>query len=183
MNDSISYSEIVSDWVNQFSDELYQWAFHKTQNEETAKDLLQDTFLSAYKSIDSFKGSSAPKTWLFSILKNKINDYYRQSYKRNEVSLDNELFKDNGHWKNEQRPTKWNSLSDTLNESNEFNDVLEKCLTKLPKTWGSILRYKFIEEKDAKEICQEFEIKTSNYWQILHRGKLQLRLCLQKNWF
>lgn len=56
---------LFESWVNQFSDELYSWAFHKTSSKETAEDLVQDAFLSAYHKIDSFKGKSQPKNIAF----------------------------------------------------------------------------------------------------------------------
>jgi RNA polymerase sigma-70 factor (ECF subfamily) len=68
---------VLEQWVNQFSDELYSWAF--SSSKEIAEDLVQDTFLAAFHKIDSFEGKSQPKTWLFSILNNKVIDYYRLS--------------------------------------------------------------------------------------------------------
>jgi RNA polymerase sigma-70 factor (ECF subfamily) len=44
----------------------------KTSSKEIAEDLVQDTFLAAFHKIDSFEGKSQPKTWLFSILNNKV---------------------------------------------------------------------------------------------------------------
>ena len=61
----------IENWVNEYSEALFSWAFYKTSSRETAEDLVQDTFLAAYNKIDSFKGKSQPKTWLFSILNNK----------------------------------------------------------------------------------------------------------------
>jgi RNA polymerase sigma-70 factor (ECF subfamily) len=55
---------VLEQWVNQFSDELYSWAFKTSK--EIAEDLVQDT-LAAFHKIDSFEGKSQPKTWLFSI--------------------------------------------------------------------------------------------------------------------
>lgn len=52
---------MFENWVAQFSDELFTWAYHKTSSKETAEDLVQDTFLSAYHKIDSFEGKSHPK--------------------------------------------------------------------------------------------------------------------------
>ncbi|WP_418262403.1 RNA polymerase sigma factor [Flavobacterium faecale] len=70
---------VLEKWVHQFSDELYSWALYKTSSKETAEDLVQETFLAAYNKIDSFQEKSQPKTWLFSILNNKVVDYYRLS--------------------------------------------------------------------------------------------------------
>ena len=69
--------ELFKDWVNDYNDQLYSWAYHKTSSKEMAEDLVQDTFLSAYKNLENFKNESNPKTWLFSILNNKIIDFYR----------------------------------------------------------------------------------------------------------
>lgn len=62
----------LTQWVNSYTDELYSWACHKVSDNELARDLVQDTFLAANEKIESFKGESSPKTWLFGILNNKI---------------------------------------------------------------------------------------------------------------
>ena len=62
----------VSAWVNSYGDNLYTHAYFKTSSKEIAEDLVQETFVAAFQSYDKFKRESNPKTWLFSILKNKI---------------------------------------------------------------------------------------------------------------
>ncbi|MDZ7646527.1 MAG: RNA polymerase sigma factor [Cytophagales bacterium] len=62
---------MLTQWVNQYGDALYSWAFHKTIDEAIAQDLVQETFIAAYQKLDTFKNASSPKTWLFGILKNK----------------------------------------------------------------------------------------------------------------
>ena len=57
---------------------MYSRAFLKVSNAEMAADLVQDTFLAATEKMESFKKDSSPKTWLFSILNNKIINYYRK---------------------------------------------------------------------------------------------------------
>ena len=83
--------ENLSDWVDQFTAELYSWTFHKVSNAELAADLVQDTFLAAVEKLDSFKGDSSPKTWLFSILNHKIIDHYRKKVNQ-PVNLKNDSF-------------------------------------------------------------------------------------------
>lgn len=56
-------------------------------------------------------------------------------------------------------------------------------MQKLPLAWSSTLQLKYLNEKVGKEICQDLGISTSNYSQILHRAKLQLRHCLEHHWF
>ncbi|MFA7327306.1 MAG: RNA polymerase sigma factor [Candidatus Kapaibacterium sp.] len=73
----------IKSWVELYSDQLYTWAFYKTSDKETAEDLVQETFLAAINSFEKFEGKSEPKTWLLSILKNKIADHFRKVYRSN----------------------------------------------------------------------------------------------------
>lgn len=59
---------------------MYNFAYRLTLDEDDAKDLLQDTYLKAYRFIDSFQKGTNAKAWLFRILKNSfINDYRKKS--------------------------------------------------------------------------------------------------------
>ena len=69
----------TKNWVVNYADYLYSMAYFKVNNQPEAEDLVQETFLSAYKNKDTFKGESAEKTWLTAILNNKIIDYYRKN--------------------------------------------------------------------------------------------------------
>jgi RNA polymerase sigma-70 factor (ECF subfamily) len=56
-------------------------------------------------------------------------------------------------------------------------------MNKLSPAWSSVMQLKYLEQKDGKEICQDLGITSSNFWQILCRAKLQVRACIEKNWF
>lgn len=181
----------VEHWVNQFSDELYSWAFYKTSSKETAEDLVQETFLSAFYKIDTFQGKSQPKTWLFSILNNKVIDYYRKSAKTTKqtfnltensgLELSEGLFNSYGCWKNENVKAIWDQEEELL-DNPEFNLVMQDCMDDLPQKWKLAITSKYLSDKDTSAICQELEITPSNYWQIVHRSKLLLRKCLEMKW-
>ncbi|MBC5839153.1 sigma-70 family RNA polymerase sigma factor [Flavobacterium muglaense] len=178
-------------WVNDFSDELYSWAFYKTTSKETAEDLVQETFLAAYHKIDSFEGKSQPKTWLFSILNNKVIDYYRKSAKTTKQTfsltensgyeLSDAVFTETGCWQNYDVNPIWDQEVHLLDNS-EFNIVMQECMQELPKKWKTALTSKYLSDKNTEAICQELEITTSNYWQIVHRAKLLVKKCLEINW-
>lgn len=178
-------ADTIRCWVDLYSETLLSWAYHKTQNQQTAEDLVQDTFLSAVQAFHNFKGNSEPKTWLFSILNNKITDHYRKELKKPIVNDDRFLanfFDENGHWRNDAMPTEWN-VDEELLDNSEFQHVLKWCMQKLPSVWLLVIRLKYFENKGGSEICKELEISSSNFWQLIHRSKLQLRKCLDKNWF
>lgn len=182
--------ESISQWVHQFGNALYSRALYKTSQPAIAEDLVQEVFLSASQSFYSYRGESSPKTWLFSILNHKIIDYYRKQV-RNPVipessvvsgegkNILDTLFDKGKAWKKEYRPRPWHK-EDELMDDPDFSKALQNCMGKLPITWFSAMQLKYIEEKSGKEISQELGITSSNYWQILHRAKLQLRSCLDK---
>ena len=80
-----TYSELkkVNVFENEFMphiDSMYNFAFKLTFDEDEAKDLVQDTFLKAYRFINSFQEGTNAKAWLYRILKNSfINDYRKKS--------------------------------------------------------------------------------------------------------
>lgn len=97
-------------WVSLYADYLYSYAFVRLDNEEQARDLVQETFLAALEKIDQFRGHSSERTWLTAILKYKIIDVYRKKnsgLQGERVGLEPELEffeSENGHWKEAYRP-------------------------------------------------------------------------------
>ncbi|HEX3024301.1 MAG TPA: sigma factor-like helix-turn-helix DNA-binding protein, partial [Chitinophagaceae bacterium] len=56
------------------------------------------------------------------------------------------------------------------------------CKNKLQELQQSVFVMKFMEGLESDEICKVLNITASNYWVLVHRAKLQLRSCLEKNW-
>lgn len=176
----------LSQWVESYTAELYLWAFYKLSDSEQAKDLVQETFLAVAEKIDGFKGESTPKTWLFSILNHKIIDFYRKKISQpvfiESQSLSN-FFESDGDWQENKKPRNWQDDDDHLLDDDEFQSVLKRCLDSLPEKWNTCVKLKYLTEKSGDDICQELGITPSNFWQLIHRAKVQLRDCVEKNWF
>ena len=154
---------------------------------------MQDTFLAAFKNAGTFEERSSVKTWLTSILKNKIIDYYRkkshngQSYEdyldETEASFENAFFnQDNyGRWKQDINKNYLSESTDDYLLSKEFYKILDLCLQKLPSKLKPVFVAKYMLDEDAEKICKEFNITSSNYWVLLFRAKTLLISCLEKN--
>jgi RNA polymerase sigma-70 factor (ECF subfamily) len=147
----------LSIWVETYTTELYSWAFHKVSNAELAADLVQDTFLAAVEKMDSFKGDSSPKTWLFSILNHKIIDHYRKKVNQS-LHLEDQsfsgFFDSGGSWEESRKPKDWHEEEEHLLDDDEFQEVLEKCMEALPEKWNACVKLKYLAEKNGDEICQ-----------------------------
>lgn len=63
-------------------DALYNFAYHHTHNEEDANDLVQETYLKAFRFIDKYVEGTNAKAWLFKILRNAFINQYRRKSKR-----------------------------------------------------------------------------------------------------
>lgn len=176
----------VKEWVELHAEDMTSWALVKTGSITIAEDLVQDTFYVALTKIHTFRSESAPKTWLFAILNNKIHDYYRRTIAAAadtiETEIDDRFFTPDGSWKRQAVPE--SDLSDKhLLDDPDFIIILRNCLNSLSHNYRNALQLKYICEYDGNEVCQELHISASNYWQILHRAKLQMRQCLEKKWF
>ena len=179
----------ASKWVNTYSDLLYRFALHRVGETHTAKDLVQDTFVAAWKNIDNYRTDASVKTWLFAILKNKIIDHYRKASVRLTDELDavvqskSEFFDSDDHWAAGVYPQDWNADQNNSVESKEFYVILGKCRTRLKEIQNMVFTMKYLDGMESDEICKVLALTTSNYWVLVHRAKVQLRSCLEKNWF
>ncbi len=176
----------LKNWVKAYTEDLFKWALYKTSSEQLAEDLVQDTFLAAAEKLYGFKAESSPKTWLFSILNNKIVDYYRRKFKTPQTIGDDiigETFDDSGNWHKNRQPKDWQLEEHNILDDDDFKAVLKQCMDDLPAQWSSCMKLKYLMGKNGTEICQELEISPTNFWQIVHRAKLHLRKCLENNWY
>lgn len=173
-------------WVSRYADYLYTYASFRISDHDMARDLVQETFLAALERKDKFQGRSTEKTWLTSILKNKIVDVYRAKAKKNTNSIDStdtDFFDpDDGHWNDQHRPAELGIEQPDALENKEFQRILQACMKKLPALWFSVFSMKYLDDETAEQICSQLKLTPSNFWVIIHRTKVNLRSCLQKNW-
>ena len=175
-------------WVTTHADYLYAYAITRINDEEQAKDLVQETFLAALEKTKGFEGKSAERTWLTAILKNKIIDVYRKKasgLKKVELAAEQEqvdFFGEDGHWINGNGPEEFGIEDKDHIVNKEFEHIMKRCMEKLPALWMAVFTMKHIEDEPTDTICAELKVSASNFWVIIHRAKLNLRACLQKNW-
>lgn len=172
-------------WVDRYSDYLFNYTIVRVNDREIANDLISETFLAGLKSMKNFKGEASERTWLISILKRKIIDYYRKINSRKgraEVRItyndDNE-----GDWLEEQATDRFDMNAEDLMENEELGLAILECMESLNEKQAKIFKMKTIEGHDTDTICNEFNITPSNLWVIIHRARVSLAECLEKNWF
>lgn|SRR5574337_1082316 len=163
-------------------------AYLELRDRPAAEDAVQDAMLAALKNAPNFAGRSSVKTWLVTILRNKIIDSLRHKARHTAEPLDEEAeleeaeveFNERGRWA--QRPVSWGNAEAQL-ENKQFLGVLDFCLEGLPAKQGRVFMLREVFGLDADEICKTLSISSSNLWVLLYRARMALRTCLQKKWF
>lgn len=172
--------------------DMLRFATLQLRDAATAEDVVQEALAAAVASIDRYAQRAAFKTWAFSILKNKIVDVMRDRWNRLRVDVPADengdesdfdvLFTERQHWQPSERPSSWGDPESTL-ENQQFWQIFEICMNNLPAATARVFTMRELLGLETDEICKELNISSSNCWVILHRARMSLRLCLQKNWF
>ncbi|MDP1606150.1 MAG: sigma-70 family RNA polymerase sigma factor [Rhodocyclaceae bacterium] len=173
--------------------DMLRFACLQLRDEQLAEDAVQETMLAVLNGQKGFAGRSALKTWVFSILRNKIVDAIRQRSRSinfsalapEEEALDQTfetLFKANAHWSPGARPAAWGDPEEALHQE-QFWAVFEACLKHLPQNTARVFMMREFLEFETEEVCTELKISTSNCHVILHRARNGLRSCLESTWF
>jgi RNA polymerase sigma-70 factor (ECF subfamily) len=173
---------------------LLRYAMAKLRDADAAEEAVQEALVAALGAVDSFQGDATLRTWLTSILKFKVIDYQRRAIVERErfssaPAADpgeeaddwiDSLFDETGHWRAEFGT--W-ALPDKAAEQKAFFAAFERCMDKLPPATARVFFQREVLGAETEEICKDECITPSNCWVILHRARLALRECLERNWF
>ena len=173
--------------IEAYSKKLLNRAYYLLSNKEDAEDVVQEVFLVAYGKRESFKDIDSIEAWLFGILYHKVADMYKEHYKKPMVNINFESdFDQHGEWKRTDVVNTWEEHSEsleTLLDNTHFRNSFYGCLEKLPPRWRIAVKLCYLQNQKASEICRELNISSTNYWKLLQRSRLQLRECIDINWF
>lgn len=172
-----------------FRSDMLRFARLQLRDDYAAEEVVQDTFVLAFDNLIKFDHRAQLKTWVYSILRNKIIDFikirahrqFREVSSIEELSVD-PYFDENGGWLEETRPSDWGDPERSF-ENAQFWQIFQHCLNRLPENTARVFMMREMLGFDTKEICQELAISLSNCWVVLHRARIALQLCLNERWF
>ncbi len=175
-------------WVDRYGDALYWFALLRVRDEEVAQEIVQETFLAAIEAIGRFEGRSSEKTWLISILKNKIYDYFSRLNRERAFNAQNsrtgsteDFFDRAGNWVH--GPAKWDHDPHNSLEQKEFFEIFHRCLDRLPPRLAQVFVLRELEGLEGRRICEIMNISANNLWVMLYRARMHLRSHLEEMWF
>jgi RNA polymerase sigma-70 factor (ECF subfamily) len=155
-----------------YADALYNFAYKLTFSQADAKDLVQDSFLKAFRFIEAFQRGTNAKAWLFRILKNTfINKYRKQSKEPSKVDYQEVETYYNSKSANA------NMTSDLRSETvkNMMGDEITNAINSLPLEFRTVIILCDLEGFTYEEMATILDIPIGTVRSRLHRTRTMLK--------
>lgn len=159
-------------------DALTTFAYHLTYNEEDAKDLVQETFMKAYRAIRSYVEGTNAKAWLFKILKNGYINQYRKKSRR-PAKVDFEEFIGYQDKEESSNVSEYQDLRTEIFE-NLLGDEVTVAINSLPIDFRTVILLCDVEGFTYEEIAKIIDIPIGTVRSRLHRSRNMLKEKLKK---
>jgi RNA polymerase sigma-70 factor (ECF subfamily) len=163
--------EAFSDLVRLYQGRVRAYLGRFIRDSNAVDDLTQNTFLSGYRKLGSWRGDASLGTWLLAIARNEALMYLRDERLRREheaSSLEAALAGDRSAAEEDALETREIELA-----------ALEKCLSGLPDHSARLIREFYFEGRTAREISEESGTKEVSVWVTIMRIRRALRDCIQ----
>ncbi len=149
---------------NRYQKAMFNTALRIVKNTAEAEDIMQESFITAFSKLHTFKGTASFGSWLKRIVINNSIVQYRKSQRFVEVS--DEAIKDDAEMDMED-------VNENVSEMRS-QEVLQ-CMNGLHDSYKNILSLHFIEGYDYEEICEIMQISYANCRTLISRAKESLR--------
>lgn len=161
--------------VRTYGGRLLATARRMLHNDEDARDAVQDAFINAYRSRESFKGDSLISTWLHSIVVNSALMKLRTRRRKPEEQIEDYLprFLPDGH--HTQKFQSWTEPADVALSRKETAEMVRTAIEELPETYRTVVLLRDIEGLSTEETAKIVNTTPNAVKIRLHRGRLALR--------
>ena len=184
-NGSISDDELVKlsrngdknafgELVKRHEGKVYALGFRFMKNREDAADVMQDTFLQAYRKLGSFEGKSAFSTWLYRIAVN-ICLMRKRKKKLEYVSFDSAIESESGGDDIKREPVDWSDEPLELADKKQVREKIEKALSKMPGEYREVVVLRDMDGFSNNAVADMLKISLPAVKSRLHRGRMYLR--------
>lgn len=145
-----------------------------------AEEVVQETFVAFLSGLDRFEGRSSVRTYLFGILYHKASNLRakaRREQGRDDIeAVADARFDEAGMWARPPRGPEAHALD------GEIRAWVERCAEGLSDDQRAVFFLKEVEGEKPEAICNALGVSTTNLRVLLHRARLKLRECLERNW-
>lgn len=161
---------------------LYNMALRLVYNKEEAEDLVQDTYLKAYRFFDTFQKGTNIRAWLFKILRNTFINKYRKAISQPAEVFHEDIELLNSH-PSDIKENHYEDFVDTLEEKYKnldaiMEDDVKRAIESLPLEYREAILLSDIEEMPYKDIAEITNVPIGTIKSRLNRGRKLLQKSL-----
>ena len=165
VKEAASVRETFAELYEEYLDKVFRYIQYGVNNMQLAEDLTSAVFEKVLVNFSKYSSDKASfSTWIFSIARNVVIDYYRVNGKRQAVSLEEATERPSGDLSPEEELLKREELK-----------RLQVCLAELSQEEQEIIRLKFGAELNNRQIAKMLGLSESNVGTKLYRGVKKLR--------
>jgi len=159
--------------VDTYSAPIYRLALKILNDAQDAEDVLQETFIKAYRYLATFEGRSSLSTWLYRIAVNEALMLVRQR-RPNVISTDEEVQTKEGEFE-PLEIVDWHNLPEEELLSAETQTVLDDAIKRLPETLRVVFLLRDIQGLSVRETAETLGLSETAVKTRLLRARLRLR--------
>jgi RNA polymerase sigma-70 factor (ECF subfamily) len=162
--------------LDRYEDKIFRLAFRFVRNETDAKEILQETFLTIWRKLDTFKGDSQFSSWLYRVAANTALMRLRAQRRHPEVSTE-ELpigYLDN-YGQMPPAGENWAKRPDDELQSGELRHHIQDAVDDLPEIYRTVFLLRDVEGMSTEETAEVLQISVPTVKTRLHRARLALR--------
>lgn len=163
-----SSRKTVEGWVREYSREFYRYAYLRLGSHEESEDVVQLTFIKAYRSFNTFRKGSNEKAWLYTILTNNLRDHLRKDASRPpEMGLDEDEELENLLVDHRDTP-------DVVLAKKMDHDRLARGIANLPDHFAAPLLMREVSDLSYKQISDMLKVPIGTVMSRLSRARKAL---------
>ena len=177
MSENTTKEQVFENELLPHIDALKTFAFHLTYNENDADDLVQETYMKAYRFIDKYIAGTNAKAWLFKILKNAyINEYRKKSKRPTQVDFEDIV---SYHDSDDASSTSYLDLREEIFQ-NMMGDEVTIAINRLPIDFRTVILLCDVEGFTYEEISKIINVPIGTVRSRLFRARNMLKEKLKK---
>lgn len=173
-------SSAFRELVRRYQGKVYALALRLTSNQADAQEVLQDTFLSVYRKIETFRGDSAFSSWLYRITANAALMKIRSRGNRRDVPLDDVLSAVEGQPYIPTMGRDWSEDAERVAINRQLAQQIGAAVEKLPEKYRVVFLLREVEGLPTQEVADALGLSTPTVKTRLHRARLFLRQELER---
>ncbi len=150
--------------------DMFGLAFRLLGNEDDARDVLQETYVRAYRSLKKFRGDAAVTTWLYRVTANAAYTFLRKRHKHRHDALESI-----------DEPVSESPLPEDVSQNSDLRQQLKAHLLDLPPDQRVVIVMKDIYDLPHEAIADELGISVTAAKVRLHRARKKLRGALESS--